>query len=258
TCQLCLPRAVEISAFKSSSSNLKKHIEIQRGSTHSHLLPLLSRLIHIFTMLTLLSIFLPLSHVLSLGQSLNCNERIEYKEGNRCCKKCPPGELMAQRCSGQSDTKCVPCSNGYYNDDYNNDFLQCKLCKGCYKEHMKVERNCTLTRDAVCTCEDGFRCSDSSCETCVKVQTPVTTKPPATTDNMWISVSLCFACVCVCALLTCFLLISRHGWPCKRIMSASAAFCSSEKRGSKCSECTEEEEVPMPVQEVCEKTLEDV
>ncbi|XP_056617595.1 tumor necrosis factor receptor superfamily member 5 isoform X2 [Triplophysa dalaica] len=133
-------------------------------------------------MLTLLSIFLLLSHVLSLGQSLDCDERIEYKGENRCCKKCRPGESMKQRCSGQSETKCNPCNNGYYNDNYNNDYLVCKNCKGCYKEHMKVERNCTLTSDAVCTCEDGFRCSDIKCETCVKVQTPVPTKLPVSTD----------------------------------------------------------------------------
>lgn len=44
-------------------------------------------------------------------------------------------------------------------------------------------------------------------------------------DNVWISVSLCFACVCVCALLTCFLLISRHARPCGRIMSTSVGQC---------------------------------
>ncbi|KAA0703016.1 hypothetical protein E1301_Tti010876 [Triplophysa tibetana] len=168
-------------------------------------------------MLTLLSIFLLLSNVLSLDQSLNCDKKFEYEEGKRCCKKCLAGEFMAHRCSGQSETKCNPCSNGYYNEDYNNSYKQCKSCKGCYKEHMKVERNCTLTSDAACMCEDGFRCSDKNCETCVKVRTPVPTKPPVPT-----------------------------------------ALCSSEKRDSKCSECTEEEEVPMPVQEVCEKTLEDV
>lgn len=44
------------------------------------------------------------------------------------------GEFMSQRCYEQSETKCTHCRNGYYNDNYNNDFLQCKNCKGCSKE----------------------------------------------------------------------------------------------------------------------------
>lgn len=61
---------------------------------------------------------------------------------------------------------------------------------------MKVEKNCTLTRDAVCMCEDGFRCSDINCEICVKVQTPGPTKPPVPTgehyspDTTWSSVRI--------------------------------------------------------------------
>ncbi|XP_026084808.1 tumor necrosis factor receptor superfamily member 4-like [Carassius auratus] len=217
-------------------------------------------------MLALLSVLLLSSHVLPLVQSLQCDERTEYLDGNRCCKKCKPGELMMKKCEGKTETVCEPCGNGYFTDDYNINYQWCKHCTTCTRENMKYMKDCTVTSDANCTCEDGYRCSDSKCESCEKIQTTTVTTPPSTKtispthDNVWISVSLCFACVCVCALLTCFLLISRHARPCGRIMSTSIGLCSSDKSSLGSSQCTEEEEVPMPVQEVCGKTekLEDV
>ncbi|KAG7336023.1 hypothetical protein KOW79_000716 [Hemibagrus wyckioides] len=71
---------------------------------------------------------------------------------------------------------------------------------------------------------------------------------PFSQDTVWITLSLC----CVCILLTCFILISRttpaYGW----IMLATAGcFWRSEKTSNESSQCTVDEEVPMPVQEVC-------
>ncbi|XP_016087667.1 CD27 antigen-like isoform X1 [Sinocyclocheilus grahami] len=219
-------------------------------------------------MLGLLSVLLLSSHVLPLVQSQQCNERTEYLKDNRCCKKCKPGQLMTQKCGvGMTDTQCSPCGNGFFMDEYNVNNNWCKHCTTCTKEYMKNMKDCTATSDAVCTCEEGYRCSDSKCQTCEKIQTttvttstPSTKTIPPTHDNVWISVSLCFACVCVCALLTCFLLISRHARPCGWIMSTSIGLCPSNKSIFGSSQCTEEEEVPMPVQEVCGKTekLEDV
>lgn len=221
----------------------------------------ISCLVHMFKMLTLLSILLLSSHVLPLVQSLKCDERTEYLETfenpvrSQCCKKCAPGQFMEKRCiPGSPNTVCDTCNDGYFTDDYNIMFHRCLQCTKCTKEHMKYEKNCTLTRDAVCTCVDGYRCNGSRCETCVEVKPPIPDANQATTDNVWISVSLCFACVCVCVLFTCFLLISRHAWPCKRIMSTSTGHWFPQKSNSGSSECTEEEEVPMPVQEVCGKT----
>ncbi|XP_051577133.1 tumor necrosis factor receptor superfamily member 6-like [Myxocyprinus asiaticus] len=213
-------------------------------------------------MLTFLSILLLSSHNLPLIESLNCDNRTQYIHKDQCCQKCKPGQYMKMRCQpGSFDTQCGSCSNGYFTAGFNNDFMKCSECTKCSKEYMKYETNCTLTHDAVCTCHEGYRCSDSTCQTCVKVQTTATTMtnrpPPPTTlpeNGMWISVSLCFACVCLCALFTCFLLISRHARPCERIMPTSTCFSSSKKNDSGSSQCTEEEEVPMPVQEVCGKT----
>ncbi|CAM4698294.1 unnamed protein product [Leuciscus chuanchicus] len=219
-------------------------------------------------MLALLIVLLLSSHVLPLVQSLTCDESTQYFENNKCCKKCEPGQHMEKRCGrGSPDTQCATCQTGYYLDVY-NDILDCHQCTMCTKENMKYEKNCTPKRDAVCTCDEGYECSPNShkCEMCVEVQT-YTTSPsstftrtaPHTQDNVWISVSLCFACVCVCVLFTCFLLISRHARPCGWIMSASIGLWRS-KKSSEFSQCTKEDEVPMPVQEVCGKTekLEDV
>ncbi|XP_052003681.1 tumor necrosis factor receptor superfamily member 23 isoform X2 [Xyrauchen texanus] len=215
-------------------------------------------------MFTLLSILLLSSHALSLVQSQNCNEKTEYIENSQCCKKCKQGEMMSMRCKpGLHDTQCEPCHNGYFTDNFNNLYMRCFQCTKCTKEHMKYAKNCTLTHDAECKCDEGYQCRDAKCQMCVKIiQTTTTTTTTATmitrptppTDKVWILVSLCFACVCVCTLFICFLLISRHARPYDRIMSTSTCFRSSQKSDSCSSQCTEEEEVPMPVQEVCGKT----
>ncbi|XP_050988114.1 tumor necrosis factor receptor superfamily member 3 isoform X3 [Labeo rohita] len=229
-------------------------------------------------MLALLSVLLLTSHVLPLVQSQTCNERTQYSNDNRCCDKCQPGQYVTQKCTAkQSKTVCETCKDGYYMDDYNGSYNFCKHCTKCTKDHMRTKEVCTATRDTVCDCDKGYRCSDSICQACEKipVSTTLSTTPPHSTplkqnnftktvqpinDNVWISVSLCYACVCVCVLLTCFILISRHARPCGWIMSASTGFCRSDKSNSGSSQCTEEEEVPMPVQEMCgtDEKLEDV
>ncbi|XP_016356865.1 tumor necrosis factor receptor superfamily member 5 isoform X2 [Sinocyclocheilus anshuiensis] len=133
-------------------------------------------------MLGLLSVLLLSSHVLPLVQSQQCDERTEYLKNNRCCKKCKPGQLMTQKCGvGMTDTQCSPCGNGFFMDEYNVNNNWCKHCTTCTKEHMKNMKDCTATSDAVCTCEEGYRCSDSKCQTCEKIQTTtVTTSTPST------------------------------------------------------------------------------
>ncbi|XP_065126213.2 uncharacterized protein [Paramisgurnus dabryanus] len=156
----------------------------------------ISCLVHMFKMLTLLNILLLSSHVLPLVQSLKCDERTEYLESfenpvrDQCCKKCAPGQFMEERCiPGSPNTVCDTCNDGYFTDDYNIMYHRCSQCTKCTKEHMKYEKNCTLTRDAVCTCVDGYKCNGSRCETCVEVNTPSTDANQATTDNVWISVT---------------------------------------------------------------------
>ncbi|KAF4103474.1 hypothetical protein G5714_016357 [Onychostoma macrolepis] len=176
-------------------------------------------------------------------------------------------EFVLKNCEQEkSDTKCAPCTSGFFTHYYNSNYNWCHHCTTCTKDHMKYEKNCTATSDAVCTCVEGYRCRDSNCNECEKIQTATVSSPastktiPPTHDIMWISVSLCCVCVCVCVLLTCFLLVSRHARQCGWIMPKSPALWRTDKSNFGSSQCTEEEEVPMPVQEMCGKTekLEDV
>ncbi|KTG43653.1 hypothetical protein cypCar_00041830, partial [Cyprinus carpio] len=168
------------------------------------------------------------------------------------------GELMIEKCEqGISDTQCDACGDGFFMDDYNINYHWCKHCTTCTKEHMKNMKNCTATSDAVCTCEEGYRCSDSKCQTCEKIQTTTVTTPPSTQtippthDNVWISQT------CT-TMWTDHVNISRNTL--LIMCTGSSGLCSSDKSSLGSSQCTEEEEVPMPVQEVCGKTekLEDV
>ncbi|XP_047667723.1 tumor necrosis factor receptor superfamily member 8 isoform X4 [Tachysurus fulvidraco] len=198
------------------------------------------------------------------------------RDGFKCCMKCEPGQRMEKGCTKESETVCKPCSPDFYMDECSRE-MECKRCTQCTKENMVYKVNCSKISNAVCGCERGYQCSGNSCTDCEKIPeptTPTTTSPTTTTpttttpttttptvtsstkkpqqtlsqDIVWITLSLC----CVCILLTCFILISRttpaYGW----IMLATAGcFWRSEKTSIESSQCTVDEEVPMPVQEMC-------
>ncbi|XP_042596685.1 CD27 antigen-like isoform X3 [Cyprinus carpio] len=145
-------------------------------------------------MLALLSVLLLSSHVLTLVQSTSCDDKTEYLNDNTCCKKCKPGELLIQKCTQQmADTECARCGDGYFTDDYNINYHWCNECRTCTKDHMMYEKNCTSTSDAVCTCVEGYRCRDSKCQECEKIQTSTVSSLatikaiPPTHDIVWIS-----------------------------------------------------------------------
>ncbi|XP_017555986.1 tumor necrosis factor receptor superfamily member 6 [Pygocentrus nattereri] len=220
-----------------------------------------------------------LTPILSRVQALACDEATQYEwprnKPTVCCNKCLPGEYLKERCEQNQNTRCGACGEGYYMDRYNFE-MTCRLCTDCAKENMKYNQTCTKTRDAECECKSGYKCSGERCESCVddlaaKATTIITTpiKPPLPTetrntavtknkptfapdkDNVWISLSL--SCACVCILLICFILISRRTPACGWALSSSTVCCfwTAEKSSVESSQCTEEEEVPMPVQEVC-------
>ncbi|KAM9487812.1 tumor necrosis factor receptor superfamily member 6 isoform 2-T2 [Clarias gariepinus] len=209
--------------------------------------------------------FLLLAYFICNVHSQECGtNQYKFRENNeKCCQKCHPGEWMDKRCTANLDTVCRPCSPDFFMTEFSTE-MECKRCTQCTKEYMVYKVNCSKATDALCDCESGYKCNDNKCTDCVKI--PKTTPPPTTTtktsaiivttkmdkqsftqDTVWITLSLC----CVCILLTCFILISRHTPPCGWIMLASAgSFWGSRKSYSESSQCSEEEEVPMPVQEV--------
>ncbi|TRY94282.1 hypothetical protein DNTS_030370 [Danionella cerebrum] len=203
-------------------------------------------------LLSLLCVLLFASHILSFKPQAKCDERTQYFHNGQCCKKCKPGEFMEQPCvEGSTETTCRACGSGYFMNEFNDNLRWCRECTSCSKEHV-MYKTCNATSDAVCGCKEGYTCNDSKCQECEKVALPPAPSalPPAPQDNVWIWVSLSFASLSV--LFTCFLLSSRYTQSCGRIMSASAGFWSSTSNSGS-SHSTEEEEVPMPVQEVCGK-----
>ncbi|XP_060777963.1 tumor necrosis factor receptor superfamily member 8 isoform X2 [Neoarius graeffei] len=225
-------------------------------------------------MLMLCCGFLFLTHFICHANPRKCSQ---YQNEDRC-KKCEPGERMESRCTDSCPTLCVQCPSDYYMDEPSYEMV-CKRCTQCSKEHMVYKVSCSKSTDAVCDCESGYKCNGMPCTTCEKIPTtaPPTTPAPTTTttttapttassstvtctrkrnehpispsqDILWITLSLC----CVCILLTCFILITRPTRACGWIMLASVgSFLGSKKTSANSSQCTEDEEVPMPVQEVC-------
>ncbi|XP_016337609.1 CD27 antigen-like [Sinocyclocheilus anshuiensis] len=132
-------------------------------------------------MLALLSVLLLSSHVLPLVQSQSCDDKTEYLNDKTCCTKCKPGEYVLENCKQKMPvTLCAPCGNGFFTDDYNSNYNWCSHCTTCTKDHMKYEKNCTATSDAVCTCVEGYRCRDSKCQECEKIQTATVSSPAST------------------------------------------------------------------------------
>ncbi|KAI5618176.1 tumor necrosis factor receptor superfamily member 4 [Silurus asotus] len=99
---------------------------------------------------------------------------------------------------------------------------------------MVYNVSCSNSNDAVCDCESGYKCNDKSCTQCEKIPTPppptttTTTTPPASNTTRTTTTSSVMP------------IILSHG-----------SFWGSKKTSAESSQCTEDEEVPMPVQEVC-------
>ncbi|XP_041708596.1 CD27 antigen [Coregonus clupeaformis] len=229
-------------------------------------------------------IFLSLPSLLSLVQSLTCDKEKQYawpqSVSQWCCNKCPPGQYMVRRCTGQnSPTQCDDCSNGYYSDSYNID-SSCKSCNGCSMSELEYVSRCSNKRNDVCSCKQGYRCRGSgTCLDCEENPSPTTPIMPATVsnhsvpgipnhraepvtepgtgpstkpnqdDSKWLPV--CVTAVCVCVLLTCLVAISKLK-PVLRWIGSTNSFWSSKKM-TPANQSTAEEKVPMPVQEVCGK-----
>ncbi len=45
---------------------------------------------------------------------------------------------MSDNCQGSQKTVCAPCTNGFFTDDYNNNYNWCDHCKMCTKDRMST------------------------------------------------------------------------------------------------------------------------
>ncbi|XP_033623538.1 tumor necrosis factor receptor superfamily member 4 [Fukomys damarensis] len=77
-----------------------------------------------------------------------------YFNGHLCCHDCQPGNMMVSRCRGTTDSVCLPCKPGFYNEAVNYQF--CKPCTHCnQRSGSEIKQNCTATQDTVCHCRPG-------------------------------------------------------------------------------------------------------
>ncbi|XP_042334548.1 tumor necrosis factor receptor superfamily member 4-like [Sceloporus undulatus] len=83
-----------------------------------------------------------------------CSE-FEYPLGTKCCKMCPPGSELKQRCDHSRETACEPCEEDYYNDSYT--YSRCRSCTVCEKDRgLQEVKPCEAHSDAHCTCLPGY------------------------------------------------------------------------------------------------------
>ncbi|TRY94283.1 hypothetical protein DNTS_030370 [Danionella cerebrum] len=164
-------------------------------------------------LLSLLCVLLFASHILSFKPQAKCDERTQYFHNGQCCKKCKPGEFMEQPCVEGSTETTCRACGSGYFMNEFNDNL--RWCRECTScsKEHVMYKTCNATSDAVCGCKEGYTCNDSKCQECEKVALP-----PAPSA----------------------------------LPPAPQGFWSSTSNSGS-SHSTEEEEVPMPVQEVCGK-----
>ncbi|XP_023282199.1 tumor necrosis factor receptor superfamily member 6-like [Seriola lalandi dorsalis] len=216
---------------------------------------------------------------LSSVLSIHCNTT-QYpwpmKEAKFCCKKCPPGQRMVRRSENSCDIKCTLCQGDRYIDSDNVD-PSCSICTTCLKSNMEYKSRCNATHNAVCRCKDGYRCEDQSCTQCVPMpETTTPTLPPSTTTNMkyksttlplstttstpeaitslaphtplrdtvWFLVIIALLCIGIALALATKIKPFLH-WLTKH------GYFLSEKQPL--SQCSVDEDVSKPVQEVCGK-----
>ncbi|XP_029006395.1 tumor necrosis factor receptor superfamily member 18 [Betta splendens] len=98
--------------------------------------------------------------VWTAGRTAGCGEH-QYNNGEQCCDLCRPGEYLKTLCSGDQQTVCHPCEEGYFSANF-SPFDRCQKCQTC----QEYAADCTRTTDAKCLCRSGFLCSDNLCSTC--------------------------------------------------------------------------------------------
>ncbi|XP_035007978.2 tumor necrosis factor receptor superfamily member 1B isoform X1 [Hippoglossus stenolepis] len=100
------------------------------------------------------------------------NSTTEYVVNNRCCKKCPPGQRLSQKCSDTTESVCKQCDPNQYMEKWNYapNCSPCRICKP-YKG-LQYAQNCSSITRAGCVCKPGMYCivefDDPYCAECRK------------------------------------------------------------------------------------------
>ncbi|XP_040186117.1 tumor necrosis factor receptor superfamily member 5 [Rana temporaria] len=91
----------------------------------------------------------------------------EYEKDGRCCSLCMPGLRLDKDCTESSETLCVACEDGEYQDKWNREEY-CLPHHNCDEKlgFQKISEG-TDTKNVDCVCQDGKHCSSQQCETCV-------------------------------------------------------------------------------------------
>uniref|UniRef100_UPI0037E80564 tumor necrosis factor receptor superfamily member 14-like n=1 Tax=Semicossyphus pulcher TaxID=241346 RepID=UPI0037E80564 len=111
------------------------------------------------------------------GHALTCDQS-EYKIGNRCCPKCPPGSRVQTDCSSESSsTSCLPCIEGTFMNQP-TDSMQCFFCRDCDAgSGVRIKTSCTQTSNTVCEPLEGFYCTDSAEDSCAAARSYTSCRP---------------------------------------------------------------------------------
>ncbi|XP_061632567.1 tumor necrosis factor receptor superfamily member 5 isoform X3 [Phyllopteryx taeniolatus] len=211
-----------------------------------HRLP--SSTMHTYVLLTsLCSMWFVPSSVLSM-QCKVTQYAWPLKAPHSCCDKCPPGKHMIWRSPTDCEMECGLCTGDRYADSSNVE-MTCDVCRMCDKPNMEYESKCQTSRNAVCRCKAGYKCTDEACAQCLHI--PGAVKSSATDAKGYLVEILP---LCAVIAVTVFVLVFAF----VRWIRSKHGYYSKDKRPA-LPPSTEEAEVCKPVQEMCgkcEQTLE--
>ncbi|XP_064175837.1 tumor necrosis factor receptor superfamily member 6 isoform X1 [Anguilla rostrata] len=93
-----------------------------------------------------------------------CQDGYGEYEGRKCCN-CPPG-YHVNKCSQNNGTECLSCEGESYRD-HANLLDSCEPCTSCNPTaNLETEEKCTVRRNTVCRCKEGYYCEEAVREEC--------------------------------------------------------------------------------------------
>uniref|UniRef100_A0A8C6TQK2 Nerve growth factor receptor a (TNFR superfamily, member 16) n=1 Tax=Neogobius melanostomus TaxID=47308 RepID=A0A8C6TQK2_9GOBI len=104
-------------------------------------------------------------HLYERALLLSCDSG-QYTDDGECCKECPPGEGVIQKC-GPTQTVCFQCLDSETYSEHYSHTEECIPCTECIGM-MRMETPCTDSNDAICVCNYNFFLSEitGQCEPC--------------------------------------------------------------------------------------------